>query len=153
MRWIILLTIALTACGGSPAPQPTIIGYQSFNPQDAPHIDIISPLDSTTTPQQPKNLTDVLHLAPGTWPFSWTPIDNADNYTLYVYDMTGVADGLRSDFDLYAEVPVSEPAAVVDLTGEPLDGLTPRVYFFEVAAFEGLELAGQSDTWAIAIVN
>lgn len=153
MRYLLAALLLLTACGGSSStPQPTVPHYLPLEQQAGiPVIEILAPFDSQTTPQEPNTLESGLSLTPGAWPFSWTPIAGADSYTLFVYDVTGIPTRQRDSMSTYTEIPTAETTATIDLSGEPLDGVTPRLYYFEVAAFDGFELVGQSESWAIQV--
>ena len=74
-------------------------------------------------------------------------------YVVPVMDVTGVQYGARTAPYLYANETVDDPTAWIELDGAPLDGLLPRVYYFEVAALDGFELIAQSDAWAIGVTG
>lgn len=140
---VISVVLFSAACGRTAvAPSGNEAFYQPLAEQDVPRIEILSPLDSESTAQQPMNLEDALQLSAGTWPFSWTPIDGTERYVLYVYDFTRATEEYREGASPYAEIETTETSANVELEAGSL-------YLFEVAAFDGFELIGKSQAWAL----
>jgi hypothetical protein len=66
-----------------------------------------------------------------------------------VGDTTGAAAGDSLNATIYAQLTVSESETVVLLELEP--GTSRRVLVLQVFAFDGRELVGQSEAWAVEV--